>query len=140
MLDGKIDNIPAIFKIEKKQGYQRIYLGDSDRFIEKGIYTFEIFYRYNSIIKSENDFHLLYLNITGNQWNYPILKVVCTIIFPEKIMENPSFNFSQINAYTSYSDQTEGNYQLTVDSKKPNILFFETTSPLEKIPGINSIY
>ena len=110
IIEGRLDTNPAIFKKEKKNGYLRIYLGDPDTYIEKGIHTFEIIYSYDSIIKSLEGEELLYLNITGNNWNFPILKSTATIVFPKNIVLNPQFSFTTIEAYTGAIGETNKNY------------------------------
>jgi len=64
------------------------------------------------------------------------LKATATIVFPEKFFTNSDFSFSKIEAYTGFKSSTEKNYKLEVETKKPNMLFFETTSPLQKYQGL----
>ncbi|NMC66598.1 MAG: DUF2207 domain-containing protein, partial [Spirochaetales bacterium] len=140
IIEGKMDGNPAIAKREKKNGYLRIYLGDPNSYIDKGIHTFEISYSYDSIIKRLNDEELLYLNITGNNWNFPILKSTATIVFPKNIILNSDFSFTTIEAYTgSMGEKTKNytfNYIFTTDSKKADTLLFETTDILNKFEGL----
>ncbi|HPC38768.1 MAG TPA: DUF2207 domain-containing protein [Exilispira sp.] len=140
VIEGKLDGNHAIFKIEEKNGFKRIYLGYPDQLLSTGIHTFEILYSYdnsyNTIIKTLNDEQLLYLNITGNNWNFPILKATATIVFPQLLFLQSDFIFTKIEAYTGAKGSTENNYVFSMDKNKPNILFFETTNPLNKYEGL----
>lgn len=133
--DGKLDGKSAIFKQVKKGEYLRIYLGDPDIILEKGVHTFEITYTYDFIIKREDNGELLYLNITGNQWNFPIKKCSVVLVFPENLTQNPDFNFINTEGYTGFIGEKGTNYTFSRDKNKKNILYFETNEILNKNEG-----
>lgn len=138
--DGKLDGVYAIAKEEKNAGNLRIYLGDSQNLIKNGTHTFELTYTYNSIIKFEDDGELLYLNITGNDWAFPILKCTAKISFPKTLLQNPDFSFLKKEAYTGYKGETRQNYEMTVQKNEAYqnlpVLLLETTAPMQINEGL----
>lgn len=136
ILEGKMDGNPAIAKTEKYPSFLRVYLGDSQNIISKGIHTFEISYTYKNIIKKTDDAEILYLNITGNDWDFPILKSAATIIFPEALLKKPDFKFNILEAYTGIKGQTDKDYTITTDKQKPNIIYIETNKVLNRNEGL----
>lgn len=138
--DGELDGVYAIAKEEKKGNNLRIYLGDSQNLLENGTHTFELTYTYKSIIKSEDDGELLYLNITGNDWAFPILKCTAKISFPKTLLQSPDFSFLRTEAYTGYKGETKQNYEMTIQKSETYqnsfVLLLETTAPMQINEGL----
>lgn len=61
-----------------------IKIGDPDRIISKGLHTFLIKYRANRHIGFFEDHDELYWNVTGKDFNFPVLKASCMVALPER--------------------------------------------------------
>lgn len=68
---------------EEKNKNIYLYIGDRNRYLTSGEYTYTIRYKVNNALIYLDDRDELYWNITGNDWDFPILNASTTITFPQ---------------------------------------------------------
>jgi hypothetical protein len=61
----------------------RVYMGDKDRLLPRGEYTFRLTYKTDRQIAFHEEFDELYWNVTGNGWIFPIDYASVTVHLPE---------------------------------------------------------
>ncbi|PPJ47584.1 DUF2207 domain-containing protein [Rhizobium sp. KAs_5_22] len=115
------DGEPEDYHTESISGGIRIYAGSADVFLDPGDYTYTITYTTGRQIRYFDDHDELYWNVTGNGWQFPILKASANVILPDGVAP------TQTAYYTGYRGSTETNarYQRSNDGA-----YFETTEPL----------
>jgi len=80
MRDGR----PEPFKVQRQANGVRVLIGDPDRFLIPGIYTYTLVYRTDRQIGFFPDHDELYWNVTGNGWRFPIDVAWCVVTLPGK--------------------------------------------------------
>jgi uncharacterized membrane protein YgcG len=63
----------------------RIYVGDADRFVSKGMHTYSFLYRTDWQLGFFEEFDELYWNVTGNGWDFYIDKASARISLPGNV-------------------------------------------------------
>lgn len=118
---------------EKRSNGVRIYIGKSNKFLNKGIYTYSITYRTYRQLGYFKDHDELYWNVTGNDWDFVIEHASATVKLPPGIPNN------QITAegYTGVFGSKAQNYNANVNSD--NTVHFETTKPLFQQQGLTIV-
>lgn len=97
--------------------YTVLKIGDADEYIS-GAYKYTISYTMKRAVRFQNGYNELYLNITGDQWEIPILKASARV--------SPHANSSEQKCFTGARGSTTSICSITVD----NVGFvFKTTSP-----------
>jgi hypothetical protein len=76
------DGNPEPWFTEKKSNGIVLYVGDSNRMLENGIYTYSLTYRTTRQIGFFKDFDELYFNAIGGDWVFNIEKASVTIELP----------------------------------------------------------
>ncbi len=77
--DGLIDD----YSLEGLNNGQRLYIGEKNLLLVPGEYTYTIVYDINRHIQSLKDQDKLSWNVTGDNWNFDIDKVIATVELPE---------------------------------------------------------
>src|SRR5215217_2647053 len=67
------DGDQEMFRVERMGNFQRIWIGNPDYFLDRGIHTYIIHYTMSRMARSFEDHDELYWNVTGNYWIFPIL-------------------------------------------------------------------
>ena len=100
----------------------RIYIGRSDRFIDRGEHAYSIIYKTKRQLGFFDKFDELYWNVTGNGWDFPIDKASAIVNLPV------TFPQDQINleGYTGPQGPKGQNY--TAHVEYDGSAWFETTS------------
>ncbi|TAK77537.1 MAG: DUF2207 domain-containing protein [Gammaproteobacteria bacterium] len=119
------NNTPSAYHTEHSYSQLAIYIGNADVVLPPGIYVYTISYHVNHAINFLQDTDELYWNITGNEWDFPILKASVDIQLPEgaKIL-----NYA---AYTGATGEKGQNFYARAAAN--NEISFTTTAPL--MPG-----
>ena len=122
--DGK----PEPFFHEGAGDHKRTYIGSKGVFLKPGNYQYEITYETDRQLRHFQEFDELYWNVTGNNWAFPIDKVIAKIQLPDnaKILNN--------SGYTGRSGSQGNDY--TARSVGQNTMIFETTQPLDYFEGL----
>ena len=120
---------------EEKAYKQRIlYLGESDRFLSPGTYSYRIRYRVPMQIESHELFDQLYWNAIGTDVKFPIEKATCKVIFPAER------NIIHQACYTGTFSSKESNCTFTAfQDIALTETFFSNTNPLQPKDGLTVI-
>ena len=105
----------------------RLQIGEEDRFLEYREHVYEIRYRVKNQIRYFEDYDVLYWNVTGVYWQFPILQASTSIVFPPglDLIDTESFTGPLGAAGTSANYRREGNAHV-----------FSTTEPLGANEGL----
>jgi len=84
--DGATEN----YFTKEESGDWKIYIGNKDIDLERGIYDYQISYTVPFQVGYFDKYDELYWNVTGNGWNLPIDKATCEISLPSEnnVFEN----------------------------------------------------
>lgn len=138
--DGLLSNVPfkmiEVLKNGEKEPFTtesldngiRTYIGNSNYYIERGIFTYKLTYETGKQIIFHNDKDEFYWNVTGNGWAFTIGEISCRITFPEKS------KIFEYDCYTGYQGATDKdcNFKLLSD----NSILFKSTKSMEKNQGL----
>jgi len=127
------DGTPENFHTENRSNGIRIYIGNKDRYLKKGDYTYAITYRTNHQLGFFDQHDELYWNVTGNDWDFPINKASAIVRLPKTIPQESI----KVEGYTGISDSKEQNY--TASIKTDGSAYFETTQTLPKRHGLTIV-
>lgn len=91
----------------------QLKIGDPDRTIS-GVHTYAISYIVSGALTYFSDHDELYWNITGNQWDVPIMESTTTVLLPKELLE------SEVKAacYTGIYKNTESSCNYYYDRDK----------------------
>ncbi|MBM7045103.1 MULTISPECIES: DUF2207 domain-containing protein [Rhizobium] len=121
------DGQPEDWRRERIEGGERIYIGNADRILNQGPHTFRITYDTNRQIRYFDDHEELYWNVTGNGWQFPILRVMATVALPDGVQPQ------QLAFFTGPLGASE---QSASASTQGNTATFVTTRPLAMAEGL----
>ena len=111
----------------------RLYIGDSDRFLTPGEYTYQIRFSSNRQVGFFPDHDELWWNATGNGWAFPIDAASARIRLPFNV---PAADLG-LSAYTGFFESTENAATtLVIDSRT---VAFTATRPLEPFEGLSVV-
>ncbi|MBU0501502.1 MAG: DUF2207 domain-containing protein [Gammaproteobacteria bacterium] len=127
--DGKSEP----YREERRGNGVRIYVGDKDRFLQPGEYSYSLTYRTDRQLGFFADHDELYWNVTGNGWEFPIEQVSARVLLPSTI---PADSI-RVEGYTGYQGSQEQNYRARVDPE--GAALFETTTPLGNRQGLTLV-
>ena len=113
---------------ESIQGGTRLYIGQADRFLTSGIYTYEIRYRSQHQMRFFEEFDEVYWNATGNFWSFPINRAVATIQLPT------GAEIGNTASFTGRFGHVRSSARESITS--PNTVRFETTEGMLTREGL----
>ncbi|MFK7791175.1 MAG: DUF2207 domain-containing protein [Devosiaceae bacterium] len=122
------DGAEEAYHQEPIEGGTRLYIGQSDRFLQRGVYTYEINYRSRHQMGFFEDFDEVYWNATGNFWSFPILRAVATIQLPA------GAQIGNLASFTGRFGSNKNNATSRIIS--PNTIRFETSAALGRREGL----
>lgn len=131
---AELDGLSTPYVVKDLSNGVRVYLGDKQRYLAPGTYTFSLTYTAVGELGYFNDHDELYWNVTGNGWSYPILKVTAVVTLPNGAFEH----ITGYTAYTGYPGSREGDYQATKDPKEQTVTF-TTTRALAANQGLTFV-
>src|SRR5690606_25521415 len=70
------------YAIERSSGVLRIRIGNANVFLPHGVHTYRIAYETTRQIRYFEDHDELYWNVTGNGWDFPILRASAEVRLP----------------------------------------------------------
>lgn len=107
--------------IERSGKIARVYIGDKDRLLQRGNYTYAITYSSDRQIRFFDSHDELFWNVTGNAWAFPIDKASATVTLPEggrideTVLFTGPFGAKDKNATASVSaDRRSATFSTTV--------------------------
>lgn len=86
--------------------------------IPKGFNTYEIEYTMSGIILNYQDYDELYLNVTGNEWEFPINNASARVYLP------PAIKIKNVYGYTGIAGEKGANYEKIKETE--NQVLFST--------------
>jgi len=105
----------------------RVYIGDKDTRIPKGLHKYVLKYKTTRQIGFFDDFDELYYNVTGNGWAFEIEKASGRVHLPS------GADVLRASAYTGYQGESGSTYSRQNFSDG---VAFETTQPLAPQQGL----
>ena len=127
------DGASEDFHTESTANGIRIYIGNKDRYLKNGDYTYTIVYRTNRQLGFFERRDELYWNVTGNDWDFPIDKASATVRLPDII---PPDSLT-VEGYTGALGSTDQHYTAGVGTD--GAAYFETTKPLAEKQGLTIV-
>ena len=95
------DGNDEMFRVERMGNFQRIWIGNPDRFVTSGVHRYVIRYSMTRMARPFEDHDELYWNATGNYWIFPILIARATVTLPDGAV------ISALAGYTGEVGSTE---------------------------------
>jgi len=133
VLDVKRNGQPDSYHSVQRSNGVRLYIGHKDRYLNPGVYTYEIIYRTDRQLGFFENHDELYWNVTGNGWIFPIHRASATITLPPGIPESKI----DLAGYSGPSGSRGKNFTAGFNSAgKP---FFETTKLLQAREGLTIV-
>ncbi len=128
------DGEKETYRTEKQENGVRVYIGDSNKILTPGYYTYTIKYETNRQIGYFEDHDELYWNVTGNGWSFTIDSVEAIVHLPDNV------DMSKVNfeAYTGSQGSTEKEY-IANKNEYYNTVTFYTTSTLQLQEGLTIV-
>ena len=123
-----LNNQTSDYHIQHSQDQYSIDIGSSNLSLTPGIYTFTIQYHVDDAINFLKDEDELSWNITGNDWDFPIIKVEGSIQLPGR---THILNYA---GYTGAKDRKEQFFYIREESDSQ--ISFVTTQPLKPGDGL----
>jgi uncharacterized membrane protein YgcG len=111
----------------------RIYIGDKDRFLKKGAYTYTLSYRTERQLGFFDDHDELYWNVTGNGWRFPIESAGATVRLPSSVAGASV----RLEAYTGAAGAKGQDFEATLDAEAS--AQFRTTRALAGGEGLTIV-
>ena len=81
------------FHIASNSNGIRLYIGSKDKIIPPGKYNYQIKVKFNNVINFFKDYDSLYYNVTGDKWQFDILKTTFVLYSPDKCSNNSLLDF-----------------------------------------------
>ncbi|MGN6102058.1 MAG: DUF2207 domain-containing protein, partial [Devosia sp.] len=116
------------FTVEGIPNGQQVKIGDADTFVDPGPHSYVIHYTLSRMARFFPDHDELYWNVTGNFWDFPLLKATATITLPE------GARIDRTAAYTGPVGSTAED--ATSAKQADNVVTFATTKPLNPGDGL----
>ncbi len=126
------DGRPEPYTVSRSGEGARIYIGEEDVFLQPGTYTYTLSYRTTRQLRSFPDHDELYWNVTGNDWAFPIQRVIARVDLPEGVRATGA------EAYTgAYGEQGQA-YAVDGGAGSRSVTF-RTTRPLAPGEGLTVV-
>ena len=127
----KRDGKPEPFHRENRSNGVRVYIGDKDKFVQPGKHVYEIVYETDFQLGYFDDHDELYWNVTGNGWEFPILKAEAVVHLPADIPRNEI----NLTGYTGPQDSRAQDLTSALDVETGDA-HFQTTRRLGPMEGL----
>jgi uncharacterized membrane protein YgcG len=127
------DGRPEPHHQERLSNGIRIYIGDENRFLKTGEYTYTLSYRTDRQLGFFADHDELYWNVTGNGWSFTIDEASASVRLPSTV---PGAEMV-LEAYTGPSGAKGRDYEATLDMT--STAQFRVTRPLGVEEGLTIV-
>jgi uncharacterized membrane protein YgcG len=118
---------------ERRSNGVRVYIGDADRLLRPGEYTYTLSYRTNRQLGFFSDHDELYWNVTGNDWSFPIDHTAASVQLPPSLGDSTL----TLEAYTGPAGSQGRRYRAAQTDQA--LARFETTQPLGPQEGLTIV-
>lgn len=106
----------------------RIYAGSANKYVSPGLHRYRFTYMVQNQVRAYQGHDVLYWNVTGNGWSFPIEKAGASVTLPSGTKP------SNIRLYTGPRGSTEHHAKAWMEGGKTVI---ETTRPLAQGGGLS---
>ncbi len=108
-VDYKVHNVlkdgkNVAYHIQKLPNELQIYIGSKNTFLEPGIYSYTIEYTCSDVLIAYDEVDVLYWNVNGNYWNFPMDTISVEVHLPKKV------SIESLMAYTGHKGEKGVNY------------------------------
>lgn len=124
------DNRNEAWHVESKRNGTRVYIGSADHTLPAGTYTYKLQYRTTHQLGFFESFDELYFNITGNGWDFQIVRATAVITLPSQVARERL----KIASYTGHQGSTTNDAKAEIINSHQ--VRFETTRPLGTQEGL----
>ena len=133
VLETRRDGHPEPYDIDELEDGKRVRIGDEDRELTPGVYTYSLAYRTTRQIGFFVDHDELYWNVTGNGWVFPIDKVTATVVLPAGVQPQAIL----LDGYTGVKGSLGKDFESSVETEvRPT---YVTTRPLDSYEGLTIV-
>lgn len=122
------NNSTAPYHIKHVNNQLAIYIGDKNTLLQVGNYTYIIQYHINNAVNFLKDADELYWNITGNDWDFSIVRAEAKITLPDTAV------ISNAAAYTGIKGEKGKDFIISYPAK--NSLQVVTTNEIRPGEGL----
>ncbi|MCP4334456.1 MAG: DUF2207 domain-containing protein [Gammaproteobacteria bacterium] len=131
LLSVKRDDRPETFQTRNQSNGIRVYIGDSNVYLDPGFYDYQIRYRSSRQLGFFDDFDELYWNVTGTGWSFEIREASAHLILPDT-----ASNLS-LTGYTG----PQGSSEQALDFRRigDSQAYFQTTQVLARYEGMTIV-
>lgn len=124
-----VNSQPSDYHILYDNSALTIFLGNKNWILQPGNYTYTIQYHVGNAIYFLKDADEIYWNITGNNWDFPIMHATATVNLPDNA------RILQYAGYTGTRGSTGSNY--SANQINSHQILFETTETLNQQEGFS---
>jgi uncharacterized membrane protein YgcG len=128
------DGQPEPYHTEPHDNGVRVYIGARDRQVSPGEHTYVLVYRSAHQIGFFNDHDELYWNVTGNGWDFPIVRAEALVVLPAGVPRQQV----RLEGYTGYRGSKAHDLRTWVDGATGE-LGFATTEALLPHQGLTIV-
>jgi len=132
LLSVELDGEPVPHFTRGNNRGVRIYVGEENRFLSPGTYTYTLKYETDRQIRFFDSHDEVYWNVTGNEWAFPIDEALARVRLPEGVQA------MEWTAYTGPFGATGQAYAAQTDANGSEVVF-TTTQPLQAGEGLTVV-
>jgi len=121
---------PEPFNTEPLAGGVRIYIGDKNKMVPRGLQTYTIAYRTDRQLAFLETHDRFAWNVTGNGWGFAIDQVTASVHLPDEI---PTTAIMEQAAWTGFAGDTGADYQTEIDGQT---VLIQSTRALRPYQGL----
>ena len=121
---------PEPYHTEPLAGGVRIYIGDKNRRVPRGLQTYTIAYRTDRQMAFLETHDRFAWNVTGNGWGFPIDQVTATVHLPDQV---PTAAIKDQKAWTGFAGDTGADYETNIKGQQ---LLITSTQSLRPYQGL----
>jgi len=118
---GSLSGGPAYTSSTSSGNYTVLKIGEADTLIS-GAYEYTIAYTMKRAVRFQKGYRELYLNITGDQWEIPILKASAVVSPATGIADSKCFTGASGATASNCTINTSGNYFSLATATAPTVL------------------
>ncbi|GAA4816589.1 membrane protein [Marinicella pacifica] len=121
---------PEPYHTDPLAGGMRVYIGDKNRLVPRGLQTYTIAYRTNRQMAFLDTHDRFAWNVTGNGWNFVIEQATAVIHLPDEV---PTAAIMDQEAWTGFAGETGADYRTEI---KPQTILITSTQALRPYQGL----
>ncbi|HVS15513.1 MAG TPA: DUF2207 domain-containing protein [Thermoanaerobaculia bacterium] len=133
VVEVKRDGAPEPHHSENLSNGVRIYIGSASVLLDPGAHEYQLTYETGRQIGFFEEHDELYWNVTGNDWDFPILEATATVELPPGVAPDAIGH----EAYTGFQGEQGREYSSRIDEQ--GRVQFATTRPLARQQGLTLV-